>query len=146
MSGVFEQALARIDAAEKQLAAIIAHLQGGGAAQAQVQPPVAAGGAFGLGGVVAQAAAPPANQFGLGGAATVQSTVTADMIQQLIMPLIQNEQAKAAIIGQMQAMGIQNLPDTRPDQMPELYQRFQQVAAQYGGGVTQQQTAAPSII
>lgn len=56
--------------------------------------------------------------------------VTPNMIQALIAPMVQNEQIKAALTAQMQQMGIQNLPDARPDQLPELYQRFQQVEQQ----------------
>lgn len=89
------------------------------------------------------------NMFGTAQAQPATSTpsVTPDMIQQLITPLVQNEQIKAALTAQMQAMGIQNLPDARPEQLPELYQRFQNVQQQaqaaglLGGG-----NAAPSII
>jgi hypothetical protein len=75
-------------------------------------------------------------------------TVTPDMIQALVSPLVQNEQVKAALTAQMQAMGINNLPDTTPAQLPELYARFQEVERQakaaglIGGGAP----AAPSII
>ncbi len=73
--------------------------------------------------------------------------VTPDMIQTLITPLVQNEQCKQALTAQMQAMGIQNLPDARPDQLTELYARFQQVAAQFqGGGQAQHNAGSPSII
>ncbi len=90
-----------------------------------------------------------ANPFGAPNTAQQQAaTVTPDMIQTLITPMVQNEQVKAALTGQMQQMGIQNLPDARPDQLAELYQRFQTVeqqakAAGLLGGTT---GAAPSII
>jgi len=76
-----------------------------------------------------------------------QQQVTPDMIQALIMPLIENESTKAQLQAQMNAMGIQNLGDARPDQLPELYARFQQVASQAQNGAGQvQQGGAPSII
>jgi hypothetical protein len=166
MSGVFEAALARIEQMEKFLQqhgpaimAIAAQMQsGGGQPQQTVQhAPQNNGQQFGatLGGFNGQPnTSQPVQQFGgLTAAQPVQqaqATVTPDMIQQLVMPLVQNEQAKGALQQHMQAMGIQNLGDTRPDQMAELYQRFQQVQQQFGGATQQtqpvQQTAAPSII
>lgn len=92
---------------------------------------------------------PQVQQFG-GQPNTPQ--VTPDMIQQLITPLVQNEQIKQALTSQMQAMGIQNLPEAQPHQLPELYARFTQVRdhfASQGGGqqnVGQPQGGAPSII
>lgn len=94
---------------------------------------------------------PPQQTSMLGGTAPVQQAtpaVTPDMIQQLITPLVQNEQVKLALTAQMQQMGITNLPEARPEQLAELYQRFQNVEQQAraagllgapGGG-------APSII
>lgn len=96
----------------------------------------------------AQAQTNTNNPFG-GPVNTAQGpTVTADMIQTLIAPLVQNEQVKAELTKQMQAMGIQNLPDTRPEQMAELYQRFQQIdqMARQAGMIGGAQGAQPSII
>jgi hypothetical protein len=98
---------------------------------AVVAAPAAAGGMFGNTPTVAAAPA-----------------VTPDIVQALITPMVQNEQVKAALTAQMHAMGIQNLPDTKPEQLAELYQRFQHVdrearAAGLIGGVA---PAAPSII
>lgn len=62
-----------------------------------------------------------------------QAQVTPEMIQSLIVPLISNETTKGLLAAQMQQMGIQNLHEARPDQLPELYARFQSVAAQSGG-------------
>lgn len=77
-----------------------------------------------------------------------QPTVTPDMIQTLITPLVQNDQIKAALTAQMQQMGIANLPDARPEQLPELYQRFQTVEqqARAAGLLGQPQNGTPSII
>lgn len=128
-----------------------------GAAQGQNFNPGAAQQYSGAGQNVAQQGLPGqqaaiGQQFGggFGAAPQQQGQVTPDMVQQLITPLVQNEQIKAALTQQMQAMGIQNLPDARPEQLPELYQRFQQVeqAARaqglIGGGAAQ--GGAPSII
>jgi flagellar motor protein MotB len=105
-------------------------------AAAQVQQGGVAGNMFGGGnpqGTQQQSAAP---------------AVTADMIQQLITPLVQNEQVKAALTTQMQQMGIQNLPDARPEQMAELYARFQQVdqQARQAGLIGAPAGGSPSII
>jgi hypothetical protein len=64
--------------------------------------------------------------------------VTADMIQQVITPLLQNEASKQAVIQAMTACGVQNLTEARPDQLPALYAAFQQVAANFAGGGQQQ--------
>ena len=107
------------------------------------------GGGFGAGaGTIGQ---PQGQPQAFGAQANTGAQVTPDMIQQLITPLVQNEQVKTALTQQMLAMGIQNLPDARPDQLPELYQRFMQVQQQAqaagllggGGGAP---AAAPSII
>lgn len=133
--------------------AVAQHLQQtGGTQQAQqntgFQQPQQGGGMFGG---QPQQAQQGGNMFGGQPQQAQQGTpsVTAEMIQTLITPLVQNEQIKQALTAQMQAMGIQNLPDARPDQLPELYQRFQNVKQQaeqagllggQGGG------AAPSLI
>lgn len=92
---------------------------------------------------------PVADPFGGLGAAPVQQqqTVTPDMVQSLILPLIGNEAVKARLSAEMQAMGIVNLGDATPAQLPELYTRFQRVAAEVNGaGVQQQQPAASNGI
>jgi hypothetical protein len=97
----------------------------------------------------AQVAQPAPDPFGGLGAATVQPTVTPQMVQELITPYLANEQHKQAFIAQMQALGITNIGDTPADQLPALYARFQQVVAQITGGAVQQAAAtggAPSII
>lgn len=80
---------------------------------------------------------------GLGGAPQqqVQQQVTPEMVQALVIPLVSNDQTKARLTAEMQAMGIVNLGDARPDQLPELYQRFQRVAAEAQGVQGQQQAA-----
>lgn len=71
---------------------------------------------------------------GLGGTAPQQqATVTPEMIQTLIVPLVANEGTKQRLAAEMQAMGIQNLGDAQPHQLPELYQRFQRVAQEAQG-------------
>lgn len=94
-------------------------------------------------------------QFGGGfGAQGGTPQITADTIQTLITPMVQNEQVKAALQQAMLQQGIQNLPDARPDQLPALYQAFKQIeqqAQQAGllpqqGQQAQQQQSAPGII
>lgn len=120
----------------------IANASNNAAAQANVGTPLVAGTQLGAVGTP-QTAADPFG--GLGGTPAVQQTVTSDMIQQLIMPLIQNDAAKARLAAEMQAMGIVNLGDAQPHQLPELYQRFQRVAAEVNGGSIQQaQAQVPS--
>lgn len=143
--------------------AAAAQLGGGGAPvqnpQAQSgfggQPQAQNGfGATGFGGAVQQPQTmqqpqQAANMFGAQPQqpAQAQQQVTPEMIQTLITPLVQNEQIKQALTGQMQAMGINNLPDARPEQLPELYARFKQVEEQArAAGLLNQQAAAPSII
>lgn len=101
---------------------------------------------------VQQGGAQQQNMFGgnpngqqAGGAAP---QVTPDMIQQLITPLVQNDQIKQALTAQMQQMGINNLPDARPDQLAELYSRFQNVEqqARAAGLLGAPQGGTPSII
>lgn len=78
---------------------------------------------------VTQQGGAQASMFG-GAQTQAAPSVTPDMIQSLITPLVQNEQIKQALTAQMQQMGINNLPDARPDQLPELYSRFQNVEQQ----------------
>lgn len=68
---------------------------------------------------------PSADPFaGMGGGTPQQQQVTAEMIQEVVMPLVQNEGTKAKLTAEMQAMGIASLADVKPEQMAELYQRF----------------------
>lgn len=94
------------------------------------------------------AAATGGLSFG-GAAPAAQPAVSAAQVQELITQLAQHEPLKNAIISEMGAMGIQNLGDTRPDQMNELYARVQGVAAraqEIMAGQQQQAAAAPSLI
>lgn len=97
----------------------------------------------------ANQAAAATGGLSFGGAAPAQPAVSAAQVQELITQLAQHEPLKNAIIGEMGAMGIQNLGDTRPDQMNELYSRVQGVAAraqEIMAGQQQQAAAAPSLI
>ena len=77
------------------------------------------------------APAPAAGGLSFGGTpAPAQPAVSAAQVQDLITQLAVHEPLKNAIIAQMGQMGIQNLGDTRPDQMNELFSRVQNVAAQ----------------
>lgn len=68
-----------------------------------------------------------------------QGQVTPEMIQQLIAPLVSQDAAKQALTAEMNSMGIQNLHETPPEKLGELYQRFQQVAARFSQGGAPQQ-------
>lgn len=127
--------------------AVLPHVQSAPPAAAQPQ-------AFG-GFPAAQPAATvqPAAQFGNFAAPAAQpaSQVTPEMLQALIIPHIngpQGEAAKTLFGQQMQAMGIANLQDATAAQLPELYQRFQQAAAQLSAATPANPAGAatPSII
>lgn len=70
---------------------------------------------------------------------TVQGQVSADAITNLINPVLDNPQIKAALQAEMQAMGIPELPAAQPHQYGEMYQRFSNVIAAFQA----QQQAAP---
>ncbi len=86
----------------------------------------------------AQQPAAAANPFGA--PVQQQATVTPEMIQTLIQPLVQNEQIKNALAAVMQELGVVDLPTCPAEKMPELYQRFStvrdqaQAAGLLGGG------------
>lgn len=110
--------------------------------------------AFGGFGAPAPAANPAPSAFGGFGAPAANpapatpAAATPEMVQAVIIPHINGphgEQAKMAFGQQMQAMGIANLQDATAAQLPELYQRFQQVAAQLAQ-MPAPGAAAPSII
>lgn len=93
---------------------------------------------------VQQLAQPGADPFG--GAAQQAVTVTPDMVQAVIMPLIANEQCKAELMAAMAAQGVQSLPDATPAQLPGLYAAFKAIEAKYTGGAqSQQQPAAAGV-
>lgn len=96
---------------------------------------------------VQQAPAPaPVDPFGgLGGTAAPAPApeVTAAMVQNLIMPHVSNDAIKSQLSAEMAAMGIQELGQTRADQLPELYARFQRVITGANSALGQQ-APAPS--
>jgi hypothetical protein len=59
--------------------------------------------------------------------------VTDAMVMALIEPHLANAAVKTALQGVLQQMGIPRLPDARPDQLGDLYNRFQAVLAQTAG-------------
>lgn len=117
---------------QQALPTIVQHvthqLQGGGN-QAQVHQPAQAANPFAQQQQVQQA---QANPFGLGAPAQqpAQAQVTPEMIQALLTPLAQNEQIKAALMQAMQSVGVDALPNARPDQLPALYAAFKTVEQQ----------------
>lgn len=100
------------------------------------------------GGTVPQPVAQAGGAFGGLGAALgqVAQTVTAEMIQTLITPMVQNDTVKQALTQEMQAMGIQNLPDAKPEQYAELYNRFKNVEQRFSGAGQAQAATTPGII
>lgn len=139
---------------------ILQHIQNGGTAPQQPNTGGFApqGGGFApaaTGGFGAQPQQQPvqqqANTNPFGGGAPVQqqqAQVTPSMIQELIMPLVQNEQIKNELVKHMAAMGINELPQATAAQLPELYQRFKQVEeqARAAGLLNAPAGGAPSII
>lgn len=125
MSGIFEQQVARIDALENAVRQLIQ--------MAQAAPVTKPADPFGgLGGTTASPPPPPPVE------------VTPAMLQAVVEPLIANETAKGELVAHLQAMGIEGLPQARPDQYPELYRRFNEVKAKYAGATAAAST--PSII
>lgn len=74
------------------------------------------------------------------------AAVTAEQLQALIMPHIDNAAVKEALGGAMRSMGINALPETQPHQYAPLYGLFQQVLTHFGLGGAPAQPAAASII
>ncbi len=82
------------------------------------------------------AATPAADPFGLGttaGTVAPAIEVTPKMVQELVIPLISNDVAKARFGEAMRSMGITELPAARPDQLPELYAKFKAIADEVNG-------------
>lgn len=73
------------------------------------------------------------------GASGPPATVSAEELTGLIMPHIGNEAIKAALGVAMRNMGVNGLPEARPDQYPALYASFQSVLTAHGVG-----TGAPA--
>lgn len=128
MSEQLAQIHAALTAMHGTLGQVIAALPS--LAQAPAPAPAPAAAAANPFGAAPAPAAAAANPFGAAPAPAAAPAVTPQMVQELITPLVGNEQIKAALHAQMQAMGITNLPEARPDQLPELYQRFTTVRDQ----------------
>lgn len=76
-----------------------------------------------------------ADPFGLSGAPAQAVTieVTPKMIQELIMPMISDENKKLRLQAAMQELGITELPAARPEQLPALYAKFKAIADETAG-------------
>lgn len=97
--------------------------------------------------------APAADPFGgLSSTGTIAGTaapvveVTPIMIQQLIVPLLSNEAAKARLSAAMQELGIPELPAARPDQLPALYAKFKAIADEVNGAAPAAASGGMTII
>jgi hypothetical protein len=73
-----------------------------------------------------------------GTAATPPAQVQATdaMIMELIQPHLANATLKAALQGELAAMGINGLPNAQPGQYNEIYARFQKVIGAAGAGAS----------
>jgi hypothetical protein len=131
MSGILENILSELQAIRLALATSPAASNGHiPAAQPQpVQP-------------VAQPVAQP-DPFAAAPQQPVQQAVTEADVMALINPHLANANVKAALQGVLAQLGIARLPDARPDQYAELYNRFNAVIQQASGAAAQ---AGVSII
>lgn len=112
MSGVLERMQADIAEIRAAIQALAAGKPGPQTAPVH-QPAPAPADAFG--GMAPAAPAAPA------------VTVTNEMITALVQPVLANEAIRGALQQELAAMGIARLPDTRPDQYAEVYNRFKAV-------------------
>jgi len=141
MSGYLEQMASAVQKAQAEIQELNTRLQAVEGRLAGGTPPAAAP-ATGLGALGSFGAAPAAAPAQLAPAAP--ANVTDQMILDLITPHIGNEQTKAALGNVMRGLGINALPEARPDQYPALYAGFQQVIQQ--AAATQAPAAAPTSI
>jgi hypothetical protein len=125
MSGILEAIYA-------ELQAIHACLNSGAAQQPVAQQPIAQQ-------PVPTQLPAPVDPFAAAPAAPAQ--VTEAQVMALIEPHLDNAAVKTALQGVLAQMGIARLPDARPDQYGDLYQRFSAVINQF-----KTQTAAPASI
>jgi hypothetical protein len=74
-------------------------------------------------------------------------TQAASIITEYVMKHVDNPAIKTALGDEMRAMGIGALGETQPHQYAELFQRFHNAVARFGGQqAAPQQQANPSII
>ena len=71
--------------------------------------------------------------------------VTPEMLQQLVMPMVQNEAVKARLKAVMDSMGIASLADVTAQQLAPLYAAFCRVRDEAAGTVAPTQSN-PNII
>jgi hypothetical protein len=114
-----------LEAIHADLQIIKAALQNGAAAPAQTAAPAA------------PAAVDP---FAGLGAPAAPAAVTEAQVMALIEPHLDNAAIKTALQGVLGQMGIARLPDARPDQYPEMYQRFAGIIQQFAAQPAQPQS------
>ena len=123
MTGLLEQVLAEVQAINTRLDTL--HPKGGVMPElTQQQPAMPAADPLAAAGLTAQ---PPAQP-------NIPANLTDDALMSLIEPYLANATIKTGLQQALAAMGIPRLPEARPDQFAELYQRFQAVIAQHSGG------------
>lgn len=108
MSGIMEAILAELQSINARLAAGAGQTNGAAVVQQQPVDPFAP----------ATTHTPPAQ-------------VTEAQVMALIEPHLENQPLKAGLQQVLAAMGIARLPEARPDQYAELYQRFTGVIQQF---------------
>lgn len=136
MSGILERIEAKLDQLLSGTANTLAAQQPQAQPQTFAQPQQAQQAGMGVLGAPA-AAQPPQTGY---------PPATQEMIVQLVTPLVNDPNTKAALQAEMHAMGVSALPEAQPHQYPELYARFQRVAQQAQQAQVQQQPAAPASI
>lgn len=75
----------------------------------------------------------------------VHQAVTDEMVMKLVSDNVANEAIKVQMKTVLNQMGIPSLPETRPEQLPELYARLTAVVTAHGGAIAQQPAATPSL-
>ena len=122
MSGIMEQVLAEVQAINARLDAM--KPLGGVMPELQQQQPV-------------QQATPPADPLTAAGltaqAPAAPTDLTDDKLMSLIEPYLANLTIKTGLQQVLANMGIPRLPEAKPEQYAELYQRFQAVIQQHSG-------------
>ena len=138
MTGILEQILA-------ELQAIKATLDAQTFETATLQPSALNGGGQQAGVAAVQAAIPaqvtafdpfgpaPASVAAAQPAAVEQPPLSEQALMALINPYLDNPTIKGGFSAVLTQLGIPRLPEARPDQYQDLYNRFTAVIAQHGG-------------
>lgn len=146
MTGFLENLHAQVQGLATTVAALEARINALNTQAPAATPAAAANPLAGLNGATPPATAAADPFAGIGGTPTPTpaAAVTDEMVMKLVSDNVANEAVKAKMREVLASMGIASLPDTRPDQLPELYQRLSAVVAQNAGAAAP--AATPGII